>query len=824
MIRVGSRESKLAIIQSNLMIEEIRKFYPNEECSLITMKTTGDKILDKSLDKIGGKGLFIKELDNSILSGNTDVSVHSLKDMQMEADSQFPILAYSKREDVRDVLILRKNLKELPQTPIIGTSSSRRTLQVVKLFPNSKIKMIRGNVITRLEKLDSGEFDAIILAAAGLKRLGLEHRISKYFSVEEILPAAGQGIMVLQGRNDKTLDFLKNIDNKEARTVAEAERSFIRTLGGGCSLPTAAYSWIENIEEKGTTKLHIKGLYYDVNTEKYIYGYDVGTVDNASLLGERLAIYLRNKLVGKKAYIVGAGPGAKELLTVKAKSLIETADVIIYDALVSKEIFSTFKTNIELIYAGKRAGNHAMVQDDINRAIWEKANLGLKVVRLKGGDPFVFGRGAEETEYLYKKGMPFEVVPAVSSAMAVPAYAGIPLTHRNISASVQIVTGHGKNNEEPNISYKLLAESKGTLVFLMGLKSLESICHNLIVNGMPKDMPVAVIEKGTLSGQRVEVGTLENITQKNKLKPPAIIVVGQVCELRDINNWFEKMPLFGKEVIVTRPKIGESILKNKLKSAGASVIELPAIELESIDSSDIIVKLLKMADNRGDFSNKIEDDLIKDTVYPYPYMLKNNLYNVSKYNWLVFTSPSGVNFFIKELIMKNFDIRNLLGLKIAVVGKSTAKALLNYGIIADLIPDVFSARELGFKLLSAVEENEEILIVKAENGSGDLEELLTENAVMFDEAVIYRTKIKERSDVLEYFTEYLEDGEKYITFASASAVKGFVEQFSSVDKKNLKAVCIGDKTAKEAINQGFDKIVVPKEASFDSMIDSLIDL
>jgi porphobilinogen deaminase len=809
MIRVGSRESKLAVIQSNLMIEEIKKFYPNEECSLITMKTTGDKILDKSLDKIGGKGLFIKELDNSILSGNTDVSVHSLKDMQMEADSQFPILAYSKREDARDVLILRNNLKELPQNPIIGTSSSRRTLQVVKLFPTAKIKMIRGNVITRLEKLDSGEFDAIILAAAGLKRLGLEHRISKYFSVEEILPAAGQGIMVLQGRNDKTLDFLKNIDNKEARTAAEAERSFIRTLGGGCSLPTAAYAWIENIEAKGIAKLHIKGLYYDVNTKKYMYGYDVGLVEEAKLLGERLAMYLRNKLIGKNAYIVGAGPGAKELLTIKAKELIETADVIIYDALISEEIFSTFKTGIELIYVGKRAGNHAMPQDDINRVIWEKANLGLKVVRLKGGDPFIFGRGAEETEYLYKKGMPFEVVPAISSAMAVPTYAGIPLTHRNISASVQIVTGHGKNNEEPNISYKLLAESKGTLVFLMGLKSLENICHNLIINGMSKDMPVAVIENGTLSRQRVEIGTLENIAKINKLQPPAIIVVGQVCELRNVNNWFGKMPLFGKEVIVTRPKIGESILKYKLKSAGASVIELPAIELEHIENSDIIVKLLKISDDRGDLSNKIYDD---------------NLCNVIKYNWLVFTSPSGVNFFIKELIMKNFDIRNLSGIKIAVVGKSTAKALMNYGIIADLVPEVFSARELGLKLVSAVKENEEILIVKAENGSEDLEEILTKNAVIFDEVVVYKTKIKEKNDVLEYFTEYLENGEKYITFASASAVKGFVEQFSSVDKKNLKAVCIGDQTAKEAINQGFDKIVVSKEASFDSMIDSLIDL
>lgn len=287
MIRVGSRESLLAVRQSELIMEQICQANPGVRTELVTMKTTGDKILDQALNQIGGKGLFVKELDRALLDGRIDISVHSLKDMPMEIPEKLPVLAWSCREDKRDVLILRKGLSRLPEKPVIGTGSSRRIIQAAKLYPEAEFKGIRGNIHTRLRKLDAGEYDALILAAAGIRRMGLEDRISRFFSVEEMIPAAGQGTLAIQGRGEAMRPFLEKINSRESEIMAEAERSFVRTLDGGCSSPVAACASVE----KDT--LVLRGLYYNEAEKRAVTGTMRGEIEKAGELGYLLAVKLK---------------------------------------------------------------------------------------------------------------------------------------------------------------------------------------------------------------------------------------------------------------------------------------------------------------------------------------------------------------------------------------------------------------------------------------------------------------------------------------------------------------------------------------------------
>lgn len=288
-IKIGTRESKLAVIQAEMVADDIRENCTDITPELVTMKTTGDKILNKTLDKIGGKGLFVKELDAALLDGRSDISVHSLKDMPMEVSKELPLLGFSKREDPRDVLVLPKGKTELDKALPLGCSSARRILQLKELFPDMEVKSIRGNVLTRLEKLDRGEYSALILAAAGLKRLGLEERISRYFSTNEMIPAAGQGILAVQGRKGEDYSYLSGFFDEESTWCALAERSFVRTLDGGCSSPIAAYAAVDN----GILKL--TGLYAAEGSISYVTGQIAGNPAEAERLGKNLAEQLKNQ-------------------------------------------------------------------------------------------------------------------------------------------------------------------------------------------------------------------------------------------------------------------------------------------------------------------------------------------------------------------------------------------------------------------------------------------------------------------------------------------------------------------------------------------------
>lgn len=285
-IIIGSRESRLAVLQSEMVRNYIKEKNPDLEVEILTMKTTGDMILDRTLDKVGGKGLFVKELDKALLDGRSHLSVHSLKDMPMEVGEELPLLAFSKREDPRDVLVLPEGMTEPDKRKPLGCSSFRRTLQLASLYPDMEVKSIRGNLQTRLRKLDEGEYSGLILAAAGLKRLGLEKRIARYFTYDEMIPAAGQGILAVQGRKDMDYSFLEGYCDQNAWIEGNAERAFVKYLNGGCSSPVAAFARIEDQE------LFIRGLYYDEKTKKWLKG----SIRGACKEGENLGISLAKQL------------------------------------------------------------------------------------------------------------------------------------------------------------------------------------------------------------------------------------------------------------------------------------------------------------------------------------------------------------------------------------------------------------------------------------------------------------------------------------------------------------------------------------------------
>ena len=288
-VRIGSRDSKLAVMQTELIMHAVTKYHPEIQFELVTMKTTGDVILNQTLDKIGGKGLFVKELDMALAEGRIDCCVHSLKDMPMEVPEELPLLAFSKREDPRDVLVLPEGASELDKSKPLGCSSLRRTLQLKKLYPDMDVRSIRGNLQTRLRKLDEGQYSALILAAAGLKRLGLESRINRYFTADEIIPAAGQGILAVQGRKGEAYDFLEGYCDKDAWTAGSAERAFVKLLDGGCSSPVAAHAEILGDE------IYLRGLYYNEKDGSYVTGTLRGNKADAESLGKELAETLRKK-------------------------------------------------------------------------------------------------------------------------------------------------------------------------------------------------------------------------------------------------------------------------------------------------------------------------------------------------------------------------------------------------------------------------------------------------------------------------------------------------------------------------------------------------
>lgn len=503
-----------------------------------------------------------------------------------------------------------------------------------------------------------------------------------------------------------------------------------------------------------------------------------------------------------KVWLAGAGPGDAGLLTVKAAELIQSADVIVYDALISAEILSKIPGEKEMIYVGKQAGNHPVPQEEISRILAREAKKGKNVLRLKGGDPFVFGRGGEELELLVREGISFEVVPGITSSVAVPAYAGIPVTHRDYTSSFHVITGHARKEGTLEIDFESLVRLKGTLVFLMGVSSMEFILNGLIDAGMDSHMPAAVLEKGTTAGQRrvtATAATLKAEADRAGIKTPAIILVGKVCTLSDQLHWAEDRILGGRQFLITRPRQNLSSLAAGLRALGAQVIEMPAIRTEPLEPGAILKEALER------FGTQSPEE------------------------WLIFTSPVGVEVFFEDLKKLKKDIRSLLcksaAVKIGAIGSATAKALEEKGLFADVVPSVYSAKALGEAIAQKADEGSFVTIVRAEQGSEELIPPLQKAGLHTEDIPLYRTVYEVREALKESITSLLESGGiDAVTFTSASTVRGFAKALEGIDPALVKAVCIGEQTARAAREAGISKIYVSKEASVDSLTEKIVEL
>ena len=481
-----------------------------------------------------------------------------------------------------------------------------------------------------------------------------------------------------------------------------------------------------------------------------------------------------------KVYIVGAGCGDFELLTLKGKRCISEADCIIYDRLVNKRILGFAGKGTEFIYLGKENTEGGLIQEEINNKILEKALEGKTVVRLKGGDPFVFGRGGEEIEKLSEKNIPFEIVPGITSAIAVPEYAGIPVTHRGLSKSFHVFTGMTAK-ENSFHDFKKIAELEGTLVFLMGVKNLGLITGELIKHGKDKNTPAAVIEKGTTGKQRVITDSLENIfktAEKEKAVSPAVIVIGDVVKKREKFNWFEKKELFGKNILVTRDTAqGENFCR----------------EIEKLGGNSELLSFLRIEDKMHNF----------------------NYENLKNYQALLFNSPNGVKFFFEHIP----DMRVLGNIKIGAVGAKTKEELEKFKIKPDVMPEKYLTAELAEEILKITEENDRILVITSDISPCDDVEWSRKYNRKFEKFIGYNTNfnLKSKTDV----EKILKDVE-YITFLSSSAVKSFVSSLENDIScvKRLKVISIGPSTTKTLKNF---KINIFSEA-LDYTADGVIDI
>lgn len=491
-----------------------------------------------------------------------------------------------------------------------------------------------------------------------------------------------------------------------------------------------------------------------------------------------------------KVFLVGAGPGDVGLLTLKGREVLEHAEVVVYDSLVGEGIFRFVPQEAEFIDVGKRAGNHKMAQNEINQLLLEKALGGKYVVRLKGGDPFMFGRGGEELELLAANDVPFEVVPGVTSPLAVPAYSGIPATHRDFSSSVHIFTGHRKQGEVLQFDFEAMVRIGGTLVFLMGVSSLGEICRGLLAAGMEPQMPAAILQQGTCAAQKKLISSLadmEKEAQRQGVQTPAILVVGEVCALGNQFAWYEQLPLFGRKILVTRPRERSKMLADRLRSLGAEVLEAPAIRTERI------------AEN---------------------CRLWQELENLFAYQYLVFTSPAGVRIFFEELRGRGKDIRSLGMAQIAAIGMGTAKEVEALGLRCAWMPEIYDGQHLGILLGEICKAGDKILIPRAAQGSRQLiQEIEKRVSVEITDLPIYHTVYEEFPEVGDIRGQ-LERAEIHMAvFTSASTVRGFAKAAAGMDLGQVQAVCIGAQTEAAAKELGM-KTVTAKAATIDSLIEA----
>jgi len=497
-------------------------------------------------------------------------------------------------------------------------------------------------------------------------------------------------------------------------------------------------------------------------------------------------------------YLVGAGPGDAGLLTMRGAELLGRANVVVYDALCNPSLLKLAPSGAEIIFGGKRAAAHAIPQDQLNQLLVDKAREGKTVVRLKGGDPFVFGRGGEEAEELVDAGIPFEVIPGISSAIAAPAYAGIPVTHRDHCSSYTVITGHeqSEKGDQSAIDWQRLAGDPGTKIILMGVERIRSIADRLMENGLAGDTPVGMVRWGTTCRQQTLCGQLDNIADlvsRNNYQPPAVTIIGSVVNLREKLNWFEKLPLFGQRVVVTRTRQQASVLSSQLIELGAEVLEIPTIRIED------------------------PDDKIT---------LKDGLLGLGSYQWLIFTSPNGVERFFDYFFKAFDDIRDIGGCRIAAIGPATASKLKDLHLNIELIPDDYTAAGVAKAFLKRDDytiENENVALFRAQVANPELPQALEKLGAIVDDIPVYKT-VPETEDVTGAVSRMEESGADWITFTSSSTVENFNARFGivqSLEQHGMKPISIGPETSKTLRDLGVEPAIEASAHTISGVVSAL---
>ena len=508
-----------------------------------------------------------------------------------------------------------------------------------------------------------------------------------------------------------------------------------------------------------------------------------------------------------RVYLIGAGPGDPGLITVKGRRCLEEADVVIYDYLANPRLLSYAHPEARRVYVGKKSDKHTVEQESINALLIEEAKRGNIVARLKGGDAFIFGRGGEEALALAEAGIDFEIVPGVTSAYAVPAYAGIPVTHRGLAADVSFITGRQRHADEgPEIAWDLLGKGGGTLVFLMGVTSLPEIVEKLTAHGRAAETPAAIIRWGTTGDQECVTGSLADIVERTReggLRPPGVIVVGEVVALREKLAWFEKKPLFGRRVVITRAAGQAGALSEALTAAGADVIDFPTLEIRPVDDYTVF--------DRAMAALQADPDV---------------------FDWTILASANAVRFMVKRLHHLELDVRALGSSELAAVGAATAAALAIENLRADLVPKDFRAEGLVSELGRIGIGGKNILIPRAQEGREILPESLRKLGARVTVAPLYRN-VPAETPLGPLLEALATDEVDYVTFTSGSTVKNFLGRLAEGGLESdgsagggplglAKTAVIGPVAAKTAARLGLPVDVMPDEATIPALVEAII--
>ena len=495
-------------------------------------------------------------------------------------------------------------------------------------------------------------------------------------------------------------------------------------------------------------------------------------------------------------YLVGAGPGDAGLLTLRGAELLSRADVVFYDALVNPELLALAPDTARRLYAGKRSRDHAIPQGELNQLLVTEARAGHTVVRLKGGDPYVFGRGGEEAAELAAAHVPFEVVPGVSSVVAAPAYAGIPLTHRDFCSAFQVITGHEDSDKpETAVDWAGIAQVPGTKVVLMGVERLGSIAAELQAHGMDAATPVALVRWGTTSRQETLVATLATVAaevERRKFTAPAVAIIGGVVTLRDQLDWFEKRPLFGRRIVVTRTREQAGRLSARLRDRGAEVLEIPTIRIAPPDPIQPLIEAVV---------------------------------GIAEYDWLVFTSPNGVDAFFSTFFKAFPDVRSIGNVRIAAVGPATAEKVQERHLVVDVMPEKYLAAQVA-KAIHAYENvgNLRVLLLRAEVATPELPGQLEELGAIVDDVACYRT-VPETADHNGAASRLQEEGADWITFTSSSTVENFHTRFPLPALLTrfpaMKTASIGPETTKALVTLGLKPTVEAREHTIEGLAKAI---